>query len=734
MSKSYTKKTKRENFSITQGLKLLIVESPAKIKKIESFLGSGYKCVASYGHLRELKTMTNISQEIIDPQYSIVDEPKKKSHVEYLYKEIKAAHEIILATDDDREGEAIAWHICILFDLPVLTTKRIVFHEITESAILAAIKNPRVINMNMVNSQQARQVLDLSVGFNISPLLWKHISKSNENSLSAGRCQTPALLLIYDRQMEINSMKNKLVYSTLGYFTSLNIPFELNMNFENKEDVVHFLEESKSFSHVYTCTQPSKMYKNPPQPLITSSIQQLASNNLHFSPKLTMKLCQQLYEEGYITYMRTDSKKYCDEFIQSIKSYIEKTYEERYINPDLCILQTKTTTKTDKHIQEAHEAIRPTNIALKEYLENEEKVSQIGRLYKLIWETTMESCMAPAEGYACSASISVPPRGAPPAVKYIYNSQNIDFLGWQIIKNREKKLEKEEKIYNFLLQLKQNSTISFKKIISNSKITNLIQHYTEAKLVSLLEEKGIGRPSTFSMLVDKIQERKYVKKEDVKGKEFESIDFELENSNITQKITKKEFGSEKNKLVIQPLGIIVCDFLRKQFQELFDYTYTKNMENELDKICNGESEWKQLCIKCNKHIYEKSEILKGEKKFEIKIDDSHFYIITKNGPAIKCIETKENGISQVSFKSVKNNLDLEKLKKGEYKLNDIIECNKVIGIYKNKNVFLKKGKYGLYICWDSNNISLKSFGNRPIDNISYEEILPFLESKPTKNS
>jgi DNA topoisomerase-1 len=777
MSKSYTKKIQKDNLQKNQGIKLVIVESPAKTKKIESFLGQDYKCIASYGHLRELKILSNISQENIEPVYSIIDEPKKKAHIEFLYREIKSAGEVILATDDDREGEAIAWHICILFDLPVSSTKRIVFNEITERSILDAVKNPRTINMNMVNSQKARQVLDLSVGFQISPLLWKYISrnlskKSNENALSAGRCQTPALLLIYDRQKEIDSVKNKKVYNTQGYFTSLNIPFELNKNFENREDVIRFLEESKNFSHIYTFTQPTKIYKKPPEPLITSSIQQLASNHLHFSPKLTMKLCQQLYEEGYITYMRTDNKKYCNEFICTVKSFIEKTYEDKYINPNLYELQTKTNTdtgtktetktdtKTNVLTQEAHEAIRPTSITLSEYPETQEKVSQIGRLYKLIWETTMESCMAPAEGYSITASINAPSWGRnmqplekkdvnakvitsnwcemedPLLVKYIYNSQIINFLGWQVIKNREKKLEKEEKNYVFLLQLKQNSILPFKKIISTMKITDIKQHYSEAKLVSLLEEKGIGRPSTFSMLVDKIQERKYVKKEDVKGKEIECIDFELENSNITQKITTREFGNEKNKLIIQPLGIIVCDFLKKHFQELFDYEYTKNMENELDKICNGEKEWKQLCIDCNKQIMVLSETLKEEKKFEIKIDDNHFYVVTKNGPALKCIQQKEpndfslsNQTEKITYKSVKSNLDLEKLKRGEYKLCDIVDnTTKQMGIYKNECVFLKKGKYGLYISWGPNNISLSAFGNRPIDNITYEEILPFLEN------
>jgi DNA topoisomerase-1 len=716
---------------------LVIVESPAKCKKIEEYLGPGYKCVASFGHLRELNSLKNIEfANNFKPTYTNVENPIKQKRIAQLKSEISSADDIILATDDDREGEAIAWHICDMFNLPVNKTKRIVFHEITEAAIQNAIKNPKTINMNIVHAQQARQILDLLVGFKVSPILWNYIAKNADNSLSAGRCQTPALRIIYDNQKEISEHPGIKKYNTTGYFTNQCIPFDLSKKYENEEELVDFLEGSADFKHIYSCSKPVKVFKMQPEPFTTSKLQQASSNDLHISPKETMKICQTLYEAGYITYMRTDSKTYSKDFIDKTKKYIETNYDASYINKEIDYLTTgekeervveskkKKKTEKDKPVaQEAHEAIRPTNISLKDLPEKME--SREKRLYKLIWENTLESCMEKASFYSITASITAHLEN-----KYSYTSEIVDFPGWKIVK---KKYDAENKEYHYLLTIKQNYETPYKKIQSKLTLTNTKMHYTEAKLVQLLEENGIGRPSTFSMLVDKIQERGYVKKEDVKGVKIKCSDYELENDEIFEIETEREFGNEKNKLVLQQVGTIVSEFLDKNFQSLFNYEYTKGMENDLDKVANGEKLWYTICAECLGQVDNLINLLKenGEKKHEIKIDEHHVYTIGKFGPVIKYLEADGENIS---FKPVKKDIDLEKLKAGGYKVEDILAENKsstdrILGQHDGEDVILKDGKFGLYITWGKNNKSLKCFGNRPIENISFEDIVKILEKE-----
>ena len=728
---------------------LLIVESPAKCKKIEEFLGPGYKCLASFGHLRELSSLNNINiEDNFKPTFQVIDNSLKKKQIDLLRKAINSADDVILATDDDREGEGISFHIMELFKLPI-NTKRIVFNEITETALKNALQNPRKIDMNIVHAQQTRQILDLLVGFKITPMLWKFISQNSENSLSAGRCQTPALRLIYDNQTEIDNSDNKKVYNTIGFFTNMNLPFELNKQFENEEETLDFLEGSSNFSHLYNCSQPSKVTKTQPEPFTTSRLQQVASNELHFSPKETMKLCQTLYEAGYITYMRTDSKKYSAEFIDTAKDYIVRNYDTKYVNENIeqliCSNKCNNQIKNEKNVkksdinkvsnnlaQEAHEAIRPTKISLKEL---PEKInSREKRMYRLIWENTLESCMSPAIYYSIKAQIQ-----SYNTLFFNYTSELINFPGWKIVKNKYSTNNKE---YQYLQTIKQNNIIKYNKMISKVTIKNVKLHYTEARLVQLLEDNGIGRPSTFSMLVDKIQDRGYVKKEDIKGKEIIVKDFELDNGEIFEVETKREFGNEKGKLVIQPLGRIVMDFLDKHFLELLNYDFTREMEEDLDKIAKGEHIWYELCGKCNDKLDSMIDELKKQNigKFEIKIDDINTYTISKYGPVIKTVE-KIDGKKVTSYKSLRKDIDINisKLENGEYKLEDIIDKKKdnantnkshngvVLGKYDDKDVIIKKGKFGLYVTWGENSKTLKQLGNRPIENITFEEIRPILE-------
>jgi DNA topoisomerase-1 len=730
---------------------LIIIESPSKCNKIESFLGGGYKCVATFGHLCSLSSLESINvDKNFEPTYEL--DPKKKKNIELLRKLIKESREVILATDDDREGEAIAWHICRIFSLPICDTKRILFHEITEAAIQSAIAHPKRINMNLVYAQQSRQILDILIGFHISPILWSHINRGS--NLSAGRCQTPALRLVWENQKEIDASLNKVFYKTIGYFTGKAIQFELTTQFENKMDVNSFLDASKMAKHVFHREEPKKIKREPPSPLSTSRIQQLASNLMHISPKETMKYCQTLYEEGLITYMRTDSKQYCSEFVDCAKKYILDKYDSKYIHPniDLLVLQenkekeggekekekdkTKKERKTKQNINQktelivgAHEAIRPTNILLDDLEKVESKLTaREKKLYKLIWQTSLQSCMSPQECSVLHSTINISENPYLSTFKYKNTSELVEFDGWTLIVG-EPTSKHDHKDYNYLINLKLETVISWKRILAKMGVQGIKSHIGEAGLVQLLEDRGIGRPSTYAMLVDKIQERKYVIQEDVKGKDIDCYDYSLDFGElIVEQIEKRIVGNEKRKLVLQPLGQIVMEFIDKHIDVLFDYEYTKNMEDELDKISAGQVPWPEVCRQCFSLLLEIEKKMKEEKKIEIKIDEQHSYIIGKNGPVIKCVELD----GQIVFKEVKSNLDIQLLKEGKYKLEDVLQekRDKVIGKYLDKEVVLKKGKYGLYAVVDGEtNISLSKFGNRPLENISWDEILPLLEDK-----
>ena len=559
--------------------KLIIVESPAKCKKIESFLGSEYTCLASYGHITCLPSLKNINFENYDINFEVSKD--KGKYISKLKTALKKSDEVILATDDDREGEAIAYHLCSVLKLNHRTTKRIIFNEITKTALEKAIMYPTTINMNIVHAQNTRQILDLLIGFKFSPVLWEQISRNNQNSLSAGRCQTPALKIIYENQKEYDRQEPKEVYSTIGYFTSKNIAFELTKNIETREETENFLEETVNHDHILRTDEPKIVIKGQPIPLITSSLQQQSSNNFSWSPKETMSIAQKLYENGYITYMRTDSKKYSKEFIENCEKYIINKYGNEYVNNgnsnliNTSISNKTTSNKTTKkkggdnkkvEAQEAHEAIRPTKIELvsivDEKISNKEKT-----LYKLIRNHTLKSCMSPAKISRISCNIS-----APLEYIYVYNSDIISFKGWKIVDNKD---ENDE--YYSYLPLMNKKTVEYNKIKSKVSIKNMKQHLTEAKLISILEEKGIGRPSTYSSILEKNKERGYIEKTNVNGFEKTCIDYELVENEIETIVEKRVFNNENNKLVIKPLGIVVYETLNKYFSDIFNYDYTEEM-------------------------------------------------------------------------------------------------------------------------------------------------------------
>ena len=714
---------------------VVIVESPAKCKKIEGYLGPNYKCIASFGHIQELNGIKSIEiDNNFKPNFNLLE--SKIQQINKIKTLLKNSKEVLIASDDDREGEAIGWHICQVFKLP-LTTKRIIFHEITKPALERAVSNPTTLNMNIIHAQQARQVLDLLVGYKISPILWKNISRNSKDGLSAGRCQTPALRLVYDNQKDIDDSPGKKVYNTTGYFTKMNLGFSLNHNFEiisfnstTNNTMEQFLEESVSFDHIYTCSKPKQTTKNPPTPFTTSSLQQKASSELNISPKDTMSICQKLYEAGFITYMRTDSTTFCLEFIEKASSFIKDKYGDTYLHTDVNRLSERKVEKPKKkskkkeekenNTQEAHEAIRPTDVTMEKI--DDSFSSKEKRMYNLIWSVTVESCMSPALYNSISAKIT-----APMEKEYKYNSELVNFPGWKMVRG----YEKENPEYQFLQTLKNKAIVNYNKITAKVSVKDLKSHYTEAKLIQLLEEKGIGRPSTFSTLLEKIQERGYVKKDNIKGKKIKCVDYELVDDELAEMEDEREFGNEKNKLVIQPLGILVLEFLLKHYEKLFNYEYTKNMETDLDTIAKGDKIWHNLCRECLTDIDECSKDLDGGgDKQIINIDDNHVYMIGKYGPVIKKGD-KDNA----TFLNVKKDIDLEKLKKGEYTLDDIVETksgNKVIGKYKGNEVILKKGKFGNYITWGENKKSLNNI-EKDVDELTMEDITKYIENTSAVN-
>ena len=719
-------------------MKLVIVESPAKCKKIETYLGSEYKCVASFGHIRQLGDNTDGLRCIdiknnFEPTYKNL--PGKSKNIRTLRENIKKADEVILATDDDREGEAIAWHICKMFKLSTSTTKRLIFHEITKSALQKAIQNCTVLDMDKVHAQQSRQILDKLVGFTLSPLLYENISRNVNGGLSAGRCQTPALRLVYENEKEINNSPGDRVYETEGDFTKKNITFKLNHNFAKEDDMVNFLEESVNHDHVYNVSEPKQVKKKPPCPFTTSILQQKSSNALGYSPKNTMRIAQTLYEAGYITYMRTDSKSYSSEFIKSTKTFIKSKYDESYISKNLDFITTgvkKKTKKKSDHAQEAHEAIRPTDvnrmdIEIKNKITNREK-----RLYNLIWKNTVQSCMSDAVYDSITAEISaaaviIDKKKLTKNIKFKCSEEKCKFAGWKIIDGITSEDEFEN--YEYLYKYAKDSILKYNEIRSRVVLKNLKSHYTEATLVNNLEKMGIGRPSTFSSLISKIQDRNYVKKENVEGKKLNCTDFRLRGEELDEFENTRQFGNEKNKLVLQPLGLLVIEFLLKWFDQMFVYDYTKLMEDDLDKIANGKKVWHSLCETCYDDMTDLVKQVPTGKKARsgkgIYVDDNHTYVIGKYGPCLKCEMDGET-----TFKKAKKNIDMEKLKNGEYTLEDIIERRdaNVLGKHRNMDITLKTGKFGAYLVHNDKNYSVKGIDS---DVITLEDAIRIINTPKT---
>ena len=561
---------------------LVIVESPAKAKTIEKFLGKDFKVMSSYGHIRDLKKKEiSIDDKTLEPEYEIPEEKVKL--VEDLRGKAANAETVWLASDEDREGEAISWHLCEVLGLDKDKTNRIVFHEITKPAILDAIEHPRHINMDLVNAQQARRVLDRLVGFKLSPVLWRKVKPA----LSAGRVQSVAVRLIVEREREIQNFTTEPYYSVSGVFAIANpdgsaseVKAQLSKRFKTESEVTEFLEKCKTTTFTVEGITKKPMKRTPAPPFTTSTLQQEAARKLGYSVSQTMMIAQHLYESGRITYMRTDSVNLSQLCLNASKKEIIDLYGENYS-------KTRKYHTSSKGAQEAHEAIRPS------YMEksNIEGSAQEKRLYELIWKRTIASQMADAEIEKTTITIKSDD------IEEVFTAQGevVKFDGFiKVYRESSDEDESSEDYSHSLPAMKEGQELVRREILATERFSVGPQRYTEASLVHKMEELGIGRPSTYAPTISTIQQREYVMKGDKKGEErFYSI-YQLKGKQITQKTRKEMVGSDKGKLIPTDIGTVVNDFLMENFSEIMDYNFTAKVEQDFDKIAEGNEQWKDM--------------------------------------------------------------------------------------------------------------------------------------------
>ena len=558
---------------------LVIVESPAKAKKIEEFLGKDYKVMSSYGHIRDLKKKElSINEKTMEPDYEIPEEKKKL--VTELKTNAKKAKKIWLASDEDREGEAISWHLCEVLGLDEEKTNRIVFHEITKQAILDAIKNPRHLDMNLVNAQQARRVLDRLVGFKLSPILWRKVKPA----LSAGRVQSVAVRLIVEREREIQKFQSVPYYRVTAIFALISdsgnateVKAELDQRFNTHEEVEAFLEKCKDAKFMVESVTKKPLKRSPAPPFTTSTLQQEAARKLGFTVVQTMMIAQKLYESGRITYMRTDSVNLSTLCTNASKDEIIREYGKEYS-------QARAYHTSSKGAQEAHEAIRPTYM-------NEptiEGTAQEKRLYELIWKRTIASQMADAQLEKTTININI----GNTSEKFVATGEVVSFDGFlKVYLESTDDEEHAEDSSHILPALKEGDELQRREILATEKYSLAPARYTEASLVKKLEDLGIGRPSTYAPTISTIQQREYVVKGDKQGVERSFTVDSLKGIKVTQKTKKEMAGSEKGKLLPTDIGIVVNDFLIANFPSIMDYNFTANVEQKFDDIAAGKTEW-----------------------------------------------------------------------------------------------------------------------------------------------
>ncbi len=678
---------------------LVIVESPAKAKTIERFLGKDYTVRSSFGHVRDLEKK-NFGIDIENnyaPQYKVPSDKKKL--VSELKKLAKDAETVWLASDEDREGEAIAWHLSEVLNLPKERTKRIVFHEITKSAILDAIKQPRTINNDVVNAQQARRVLDRLVGFELSPVLWRKIKPA----LSAGRVQSVAVKLIVEREREINAFKADEYYRVRGHFEVKDtadkaqiVKAELNKRFAGKEETSAFLEKCKTADYVIEKITKTPLKRKPVAPFTTSTLQQEASRKLGFSVAQTMSVAQRLYENGKITYMRTDSVNLSKLALNTAKAEITERYGEKYA-------KTRQFATKTKGAQEAHEAIRPTYI-------NQAEVSgtqQEQRLYELIWKRTVASQMSDAELEKTTATIGI----SNAKEKFTLSGEMIKFDGFLKLYIESVDDENESEDTSVLPTFNEGEPLKRREITAVQRFTQQPYRYAEASLVRKMEELGIGRPSTYAPTISTIQKREYVEKSQKPGVERQYTALTLEKETIGESIKTEITGSEKGKLVPTDIGMVVNDFLEEHFPNVMDYSFTAKVEENFDIIAEGKMEWTksiddfyQNFHENIEHTMENAERSVGERLLgtDPKTGREVLVRIGRYGPMIQ-IGTKDDEdkplFASLPKGATMDDLTLEAALK-------LFQLPRQLGDYEGKAVTVAIGRFGPYVRHENKFVSL----------------------------
>ena len=670
---------------------LVIVESPAKAKKIEEFLGKDYKVMSSYGHIRDLKKKElSINEQTMEPDYEIPDEKKKL--VTELKATAKKAKKIWLASDEDREGEAISWHLCEVLGLDEEKTSRIVFHEITKPAILDAILHPRHLDMNLVNAQQARRVLDRLVGFKLSPVLWRKVKPA----LSAGRVQSVAVRLIVEREREIQKFKSESYYRVSAIFALINengnateVKAELDKRFKTHEEVEAFLEKCKDAKFTVEAVNKKPLKRTPAPPFTTSTLQQEAARKLGFTVSQTMMIAQKLYESGRITYMRTDSVNLSTLCTNASKDEIIKVYGSEYSQP-------RAYHTHSKGAQEAHEAIRPTYM-------NETSIdgtSQEKRLYELIWKRTIASQMADAQIEKTTINIHIDNAEE----KFVANGEVITFDGFiKVYRESTDDEDGTEDATHILPAMKEGDELQRREITATEKFSAAPLRYTEASLVKKLEDLGIGRPSTYAPTISTIQQREYVQKGDKKGVERSYTIDSLKGIKVTQKVKKEIAGNEKGKLLPTDIGIVVNDFLMENFPGIMDYNFTANVEQKFDDIAEGKTEWnkwmktfdKDFEPEVNKVMNARSEHKAGERELgtDPKTGKPVFVKIGRFGPVaqIGSAEDKDKPL----FAQLPSNLSIETITLEEAL--ELFKLPRELGEFEGTKVSVGTGRFGPYV-------------------------------------
>ena len=677
---------------------LLIVESPAKAKTIEKFLGKDFTVKSSIGHIRDLPAK-GIGVDIkhdFKPEYEVSEDKKKV--VAELKKLAKGADHVWLATDEDREGEAIAWHLFDELGLTAKKTKRVVYHEITKTAIEAAIKNPREINQDLVDAQQARRILDRLVGYELSPILWRKIKPS----LSAGRVQSVTVRLTVEREREINAFILSPYYKVLGYFTANNIKFraELEKRLINEQDAEGLLNRLNGAKFSVKSQEKKPSRRSPSAPFTTSTLQQEASRKLSFSVLQTMRIAQSLYERGDITYMRTDSVTLSQLAIDAAKSEVKKLYGDKFA-------YTRTYKTKSASAQEAHEAIRPTNFSTKEI----EGTDQEMRLYDLIWKRTVASQMADAEIEKTVVNISQ----SSGEEKFIATGEVITFEGFLKVYNEssEEENEEEENAEGQLPMMEVNQKLEPIEITATQRFTLPPARYTEASLVKKLEALGIGRPSTYAPTISTVQKRGYVVKETREGTERHYKVFSLKGNNVTS-LTKTEItGAEKSKLFPTDVGIVVNDFLVAHFQEILDYNFTAHVEQEFDTIAEGKLTWTKMLHNFYNPFHKTVESTSAEKERasgekllgkDPTTGKNVFVKIGRYGPMIQIGDTESEEKPRFAKLRAEQRMETMTLEMAM----DLFRLPRIVGNFEDKEMSVAIGRFGPYIKHDGQFFSLPS--------------------------